>query len=185
MWLIPSDQLTLTDKARLRQAAVDGGIRRAINMRVAPSEAELDVRMAQNIADFGTVGREQWLTANLAAINTPYSVWTTLVAPAVGLTPALANNKVAVFWGVSVMTVPNPVSLLSFRTGVAAGTTKAVYNLEDLESQVTMEGYFSQCIPYDPQEVLNVVVTSKIATGVQAEVVLNCFIIEPKGFTTS
>jgi hypothetical protein len=185
MVLLPSDQLTITEKARLRRDAVEGGIERALAKNVAPSRAELDYRMAQNIADFGTVGRERWLTATIAAINTPYSVWTTLAAPAVGLTPALAVNKVAVFWGVSVVTAPNPVSLLSFRKGAAAGTTMAVFNLEDLECQLTMEGYFSQPVTYDPQDVLNVVVTSKIALAAQAEVVLNCYIFEPKGQTTS
>src|SRR4030042_4923226 len=95
---IPTDQLTLTDKIRYREAAITNGIKRAVAMGIAPTEAQIDFRMAQNIADFGTVGRERWQTANLAAINTPYSVWTTLAAPAVGLTPLLANTKVAVFW---------------------------------------------------------------------------------------
>ena len=183
--LIPSDQLTLTEKARLRQNAIVGGIERAVAMKIAPTREQIDYRMAQNIIDFGTVGRERWLTANLALINTPYSVWTTLAAPAVGLTPLLANTKVAVFWGVSVETAPNPVSLLSFRLGAAAGTTFAVFNLEEMEPQLVMEGYFSIPVVYDPQDTLNVVVTSKIATLVQAQVVLNCYIFERKGQTTS
>lgn len=184
MVLLPSDQLTLSQKATLRQNAVEGGIARCVD-KIRLTRNQVSYREAQNIADFGTVGREQWLTATLAAVNTQYSVWTTLVAPAVGLTPALANNRVAVFWGVSILTVPNPVSLLWFQLGVAAGTTKAVFNLEQLENQLTVEGYFSEPVVYDPLDVLNVRVTSKIATAAQAAVVLNCYIFEPKGTTTS
>ena len=184
MVIIPSDQLTLTEKARKRQEAVTAGIARAVK-KLSLTEKELVYRQAQNIADFGTVGREQWLTATLAAINTPYSVWTTLAAPAVGLTPALANNRVAVFYSVAVLTVPNPVSLLSFRKGAAAGTTLAVFDLEQIEAQLITEGYFSLPVEYDPQDVLNVIVTSKIATGAQAAVVLGCYIIEPVGTTIS
>jgi hypothetical protein len=183
--LLPSDQLTLTQKAALRAGAVTNGIDRAVALKIMPTSAQLSYRQFQNIADGGTVGRERWLTANLAVVNTPYSVWTTLAAPAVGLVPQLANNKLCVFWGVAVITTPNPVSLLSFRLGVAAGTTYAVFNLEDLESQITSEGYFSEPVVYDNNAFMNVVVTSKIATGVQAEVVLLAYIIEPKGQTTS
>ncbi len=167
MVLLPSDQLTLTEKARLRAQARDKGLERAVNLKVQPTFAQLDYRQAQNIADFATAGREQWLTATLALVNTQYSVWTTLVAPLVGLTPQLANNKLCVFWGVALNTTPNPVSLLSFRLGLNAATTYAVVNLEDLESQVTPEGYFSEPVVYDPSSILNVVVTSKIATGAQ------------------
>jgi hypothetical protein len=189
--LIPADQLTLSEKARLRKNAVEGAIKRLVDLNIVPvqsAEKEVEYRMAQNILDFGTVGREQWLTATLALINTPYSVWTTLVAPAVGLVPQLANTRVAVFWGVSVLTAPNPVSLLSLRQGPTLASpvsTKATFNLEDLESQLTMEGYFSEPVTYDPNDWMNVVVTSKIATGAQAAVVLNCYIAGRKGEVTS
>ncbi len=183
--LIPSDQLTLTDKKQFRENCVAAGIKAVQDKSIVTSPQEVDYRMAQNIIDFGTVGRERWQTATLAAINTPYSVWTTLAAPAVGLIPQLANTKVAVFYGVAINTVPNPVSLLSFRLGPTAATTYAVYNLEDLESEMTTEGYFSIPIVYYPQDFVNVVVTSKIATGAQAQVVLYCMIFERKGSVTS
>ena len=184
MVIIPSDQLTLTEKARLRRDAREGGLARMAK-KMGVGVTELYYRHAQNIADFGTVGRETWLTATLAAINTPYSGFTTLAAPAVGLTPALANNKLAVFYAASILTAPNPVSLLSFRKGATAGTTLAVYDLEQIEAQLVTEGYLSEAVPYDPQDVLNIVVTSKIATGAQCALILSCYIIEPKGTTVS
>lgn len=182
MVILPAEELTLTEKARLRQSAVQRGIRRAIDgLHIRSNDAQLTYRHPQNIADFGTVGREQWLTATIAAINTPYSVWTTLAAPAVGLTPQLATTRLAVFWGAAIGTVPNPVTLLSFREGAAAGTTMAVFDLETLEPYLVNMGYFSEPVVYDPQAVLNVVVTSKLAPGAQAQVILYCYIIEPKG----
>jgi hypothetical protein len=164
--------------------AVERGIDRATR-KLSLARTELTYRHAQNIADFGTTGREQWLTATINAVNAQFSMWSTAAAPAVGLNPTLANNKVAVFYNVAVLTTPNPVSLLSFRLGAAAGTTKAVFDLEQIEAQLICEGYFSLPIAYDPQDVLNVVATSKINTGAQAQVILGCYIIEPVGTTIS
>jgi hypothetical protein len=186
--LIPSDQLTLTDKKQRRADVVMAGQKAIIDKAICSDPNQVDYRMAQNIFDFGTTGREQWLTATLVAINAQYSVFTTLVAPLVGLAPQLANTKVAVFWGVAVNTTPNPVSLLSLRQGpnlASHVTTFATYNLEDLESELTMEGYFSIPIVYYPLDWINIVVTSKIATGAQAAVVLYCTIFERRGGVTS
>lgn len=184
MYITPSDQMTLTEKERRRKAAWDAGLERA-RARLNLTPAQLIGRHAQNIADFGTVGRETWLTQTLLVVNTPYSVWTTLAAPAVGLTPALPNNRVAVFYSAKVLTAPNPVSLLSFRLGAAGGYTKAVFDLEQIEGQLVEEGYFTLPISYDPLDVLNVAVTCKIATLAQAAVVLGCFVFEPTNITQS
>jgi len=184
MIIIPSEELTLTEKARLRAQARDAGIARA-KKKLALGPNEITFRAGQNIQDFGTVGREQWLTQNLAAVNTQYSLWTTLAAPAVGLVPQLPNNRVAVFWGAAIGTVPNPVTLLAFRKGPTAGTSMAVFDLEWLEPFLVTMGYFDEPVWYDPQEFMSVVVTAKIATGAQAQVILYCDIAEPVGGTIS
>lgn len=188
---IPTDELTLTDMKEFRKGAKNSGIKRAVALRIAPAEGlqtmpdgstrhpGLVVRTAQNIADFGC-GQEWWLTMPLLVAGAQYSVFATAVPAA--LTPILANNRVAVFYKVSVETVPGPVSLLSFREGAAAGTTYAVFDLEDIYVKQVPEMYFSEPVVYDPQRVLNVVVTCRLVPpGVAAQVRLGCYIVEPIG----
>lgn len=174
MVLIPKEDLSLGQVSGFKQAAIAKGIERALARGIAGSEDELVCRHAQNIADFGTA-LDQWNTAALAAVGTAYSVFQAIAAP------ALANNKVAVFYGVGIETAPNPVSLLNFRQGAAGGTTYAIYDCEQLNNGQRTEGYFSEPIWYDPSEVLNVTVTARIATALLARVQLYCYIIEPKG----
>lgn len=175
--LIPTEELTLTDKKGFRAAAVEAGINRAIAKAIGARE-ELVYRQWQNIADAITAA-EAWATAALAAVGVNYTVFQAIAAP------ILANNKVAVFYGVGVATVPNPVSRLAFRVGAAAGTTKAVFDLELLDTVLIPEGYFSEPIIYDPQQVLNIVAMARIATGLAARVILKGYIIEPLQQTIS
>lgn len=177
-FLIPTEELTLTDKKRFEQLAEEAGIKRAIGKRVAATREELVTRHAQNIADFGTV-LDQWNTAALAAVGTLYSVFQAIP------TPTLANNQVAVFYKVQVETAPIPVSLLWFQQGAAAGVTKDVFDVEQIASYLVPCGYFTEPIVYDPQAVLNIRVVCRIATGLLARVILGCYIVEPLQQTIS
>jgi len=174
----PVEDLTLTDRQNHRMRAINAGLDRAVAKGIAPSRDELIVRHAQNIADFGTAA-DQWLTAALAVVGTAYTVFNNIA------TPTLATTRVAVFYKATVVTAPIPVSILSFREGAAAGTTKAVYDLEQLDGYLVPSGYLSEPVVYDPQQVLNVVATARIATGAQCRLILGCYIIEPKGAVIS
>lgn len=171
-YVIPTDELTLTDIRNFREGAVEAGLRRAVDLKIVSSKSELRHRVAQNIADFGTA-LDQWNTPALAAVGTLYSVFQAIP------TPTLANNRVAVFYKVGVETAPIPVSLLWFQVGAAAGTTKDVVDLEQLAVKLAPDGYLSEPVVYDPQQVLNIRVVCRIATGLLARVILGCFIIEP------
>jgi len=172
----PVEDLTLTDRQNYRMRAIEAGIERALAKKIAPSRDELVVRHAQNIADFATTV-DQWNTPVLAAALV--SVFGTAAAP------VLAVTKVAVFYKVTVTTAPIPVAALSFREGAAAGTTKAIFDLEQLDGYLVPSGYFSEPVTYDPQNVLNVVVLPRIATGLLCRVIMGCYIIEPAGATIS
>lgn len=172
-FIIPKDELTLTDMKDARARAISGGLARA-SSKLGMSESELMVRHVENILDFGTA-LDQWNTAALAAVGTAYSVLQAIAAP------TLANNKLAVFYKVGVQTVPNPVSLLRFRSGGAAGNIKAEFDLEQITNGLTPEGYFSEPIPMDPTETFAIQVVAIIATGVLARIQLGCYLIEPKG----
>lgn len=186
MVIIPSTQMTLTEKMRLRKDAIDKGILTA-QRELNKDKSQLEYRHAQTALDFGTVGRNWWASANLAVVNTYYSMFTTLAAPAVGLTPTLANNKVAVFYNASIATSPNPVSLLQFAMGAVGSVSRnmAVFDLEQIENQDIVEGYFSSPLVYIPQDILNISVLAKRATAAPGNIILGCIIIEPKGVVTA
>lgn len=179
-YIIPTEDLTLSDKRAFRDAAVEKAIKLAISFSIAGgNRSALRVRHAQNIADFGT-GLDQWRTAVLAApIGANYSVFQLIAAP------TLAVNKVAVFYKAGVQTAPNPLGLLSFRTGAAAGSTYAVFDLQQLNMALVTEGYFTEPVVYGPQEVLNIVAMAVVATAAFATLILGCFIIEPANVTLS
>lgn len=171
--IIPRAELSLGDIRGLKDAAIATGLARA-QRRLGLSPEQLIVRQAQNIADFGTA-LDQWNTAALAVVGTAYSVFQAIAAP------ALATNKIAVFVGCGVETTPNPVSLLNFRQGAGGGTTYAQFDLERLNNLLEPEGYFSEPVIYEPNEVLNITVTARTATALLARIQLMCYIIEPPG----
>lgn len=168
--------------AILIRQAIDLGTNRAIAAKAIVSKEQSKVREVDPVVDFGA-GVGGWITMPLNAVGTQYSCICTAVP--VALTPQLANNRVAVFYKVSVETAGFPVSQLSFREGAVATTTLAVFDLEGLASTLKADGYFTEPVIYDPQKVLNIVVTARIATTVFARVRLGCFIIEPGGSVIS
>jgi len=212
-YMIPTEDITLTDQREFRQAAVNKAIVKACELSIAPladlrvngvpynslpqapgegkprispkatlSHPSLTVRQPNNVADFGC-GVGGWLTMTVAAAGGVYSVFATAVPAA--LTPTLAVNQLVVFYNVSIETTPIPVTLLAFREGAGAGTTYAQFDLESLAVKQVTEGYFSEPIVYNPQRVLNIVVTGRVALAAQARVHLGCFIVEPVGPTIS
>ena len=178
--ITPTENLTLTDRKAFVDAAIRLGIERALKRGLAGSENELVIRHLRCLADLGTA-LEAWLTAPLLVVNTPYSVFQAIGAVGVGV--AVPNNNVFVFYKVGVNTpgVPMVVSLLNFAQGAAGGTTYALFDLQQLASQLIPEGYFSEPIVYEPNEVMLITATCAVVTNLPAEVPLGCLVIEPKG----
>ena len=178
--LIPISDLTLTDRSNLRKQAIERGIARAVVTKVIAREDEAKVRHLQNIVDIPLIVLDQWNTNPLVGpLGTVQSVFQAVAAP------QLANNRLAVFYKVAVTTAPIPVSTLAFREGAAAGTTYAIFDLEQLDGCLEPIGYFSEPVVYDPLRVMNIVATCRIITNLPARVILGCYIIEPGGPTIS
>jgi hypothetical protein len=176
--LVPADNLTLTDKTNYRMRAVRRAMDRAIGLKIITNEAGAVVRHAQPILDFGTA-IDSWLTAALAAVGTDYTCFQAVAAP------TLAANKVAVFYSVTVETIPPPVSLLTFRLGGATGNVIGQFWLESLYVMQNLEGYFSEPQVIDPTQPFAVQVRCRTATNAAARVALGCYIVEPAGQTIS
>ena len=187
MIIIPQEELTLTDKKAHCSRALESGIKRAEAKSIG-TRSELVHRHAQCALDFpgAVAGVNFWFTATLGVTTAPYSVFSTgvIAAAGVGIAPQLANNKVAVFYKVTVLSVPNPFTILRFGLGptvLAPKSTKGEVDLEQLEGYLTTVGFLSEPITYDPQEHVNICVENKINTGAREHLVLSCYIIEPVG----
>ena len=181
-YIIPTEDMTLTEQANLRKKAVMAGVKLAISKSIANQSDALrldnpesvDVREFRPIADAGAA-LDQWNTAALAVVGTDYSVFQAIAAP------ALAANRVAVFYKVSIETTPCPVSLLLIRSGGAVGNVKAWFDLEQLVNGTRVDGYFSTPMVVSPTDPFAIQVRCRIATGVLARVQLGAWIIEPRG----
>lgn len=120
---------------------------------------------------------DEMVTAPLAAVGGAVSCFQAVAAP------QLLVGRLCVFYGVSIETVPIPVSYLLFRKGGVAGNIQARFDLQTQDTRLAYDALFSEPIVYDPQDVFAVQVICKIATGVAARVHLHNFLFEPAGTT--
>jgi len=171
-YLIPTDEITLTNQAMFREKALIAAENMARD-RIA-AQGEYIARPPQNIADFGTV-LDQWNTAALAVLGTAYTVFQAVANPAVGL------RQVVVWYKVGVETAPPPVSLLLFQEGAGGRTTFGIFDLEQLYAKQQTEGYFSEPVVYPPGSVMLITAVCRIVTGAACRLPLGGFIVEPTG----
>jgi len=203
-YLNPSAMMSLTDQKEYRMRAVAAGIARAFSksigsmsdvptvvpggneranaakilahLKAGNAVPSVDVREFQPILDAGTA-LDQWNTAALAVVGNAYSCFQAVAAP------ALAANKIAIFYKVGVETVPMPVSRLIFRVAAAAGNIQAEFDLEQIANQLETIGFFSEPVVFDNSQAFAAQVLCRIATGVLARVQLGGLIVEPTGQT--
>lgn len=191
----PIDNLTLSDQKDYRIKAMAAGLARAAFKKIGSLEASLtsrsaaevlirsgewpasiDCREAQPVLDFGCA-LDQWNTAALAVVGTAYSCLQAIAAP------ALAANKVAVWYKVAIETNPVPVSRIIFRSGGAAGNIIGIYDVEQMVNNQQVIAFLSEPVVIDPTTTFAVQTLCRIATGVLARMQFGCLIFEPAGTT--
>jgi hypothetical protein len=111
------------------------------------------------------------LTAALAVVDTWYSCYQAVAAP------QLLNGKLLVIWGVSIETVPIPVSYLQFLRGT---NVQAVFDLQTQNTRLSYNAFFSEPVVFDPQDVFAAQVLCRII-GPAARVHLHNFLFEKAG----
>ena len=120
---------------------------------------------------------DEFITVALAAVGTAYTCFQNIVSPQLNI------NRLVVFWGISIETVPNPATHIIFRKGGAAGNVEAIFDLQTQNTRLAFDAFFSEPIVFDPQEVFAVNVLSRVATGVLANIHLHNFLFGPAGQT--
>lgn len=181
-FVIPTEELTLSELSRRRQEAIQYGKARASKIWEV-SVDDLTARDADYVNDFilpatpAAVATAGWLSLPLLAVGTWYSVFAN--STPIAVTPVCPNNQLWVFYKVAVLTVagPDPVCGLEFRTGTAANL-KNYFDLENLYGKTVADGYFSQLVNYENPEICTCNVECRVAIGVGCRVKLGTFIIE-------
>jgi len=186
-YIVPTNELTLSDIKTFRAAAVESGIIRALALGLARSREELVVRHALPGTDFGVATGwtiEQYRNPVIAAAGWG-SPFDTGALPA--FAPTLANSKVAVFYKFADYTAAPVISGVRFRVGGTGATTKATFFMQ-LETGAKLEPdvYFTEPVTYDPQDV--VYIEAYYTAGVAAlgeTFAFGCFIVERLGANVS
>lgn len=189
-YIVHSDRLSLSQQETLRAGADRQARIRLAKKLAVPEASALDkqnpaiiCRDEDYVTDFvpaaTQAGLAGWLSMPLAAIAGMYSIFANNVPAA--LTPQVPNNQSWVFYGIEVLLADaagETVTYIQFGVGVA-NNRRAQFNMESLYEGMSASGYFSQPVFYDPQEVANVQIRARIATGVGARVRLKTLIAEP------
>jgi hypothetical protein len=189
-YIVPTNELTLTDIKAYRSAAVEAGITRALALGLARSRDELIVRQALPFTDF-PLGwfQEQYRNPVIAAAGWGCAFDFNLAGAGVlpGNAPVLANSKVAVFYKWANYTAA-PIAIgVRFRVGGTGATTKGIFHTQlDTGSKLEPDLYFTEPVIYDPQDVVFIELYYTAAVAVGAELfAFGCFITERAGANVS
>lgn len=113
------------------------------------------------------------LTAPLAVLDTWYSCFQAVAAP------QLLTGKLLVIWGISIETVPIPVSYLQFLRGT---NVQALFDLQTQNTRLAFDAYLSEPVVFDPQDTFAAQVLCRIIAPA-ARVHLHNFLFEKAGDT--
>ena len=187
-YVIPTNELTLTDIKNFKSNAIEAGIFRALKLGVAAVREELVVREAFPFDDLGgaAVGwtTNEYLSMLIPAANAWCSAFSAGALP--GTQRQLATTQVAVFYKFA-DTEQNPVVTgVRFRKGAGGATTLGSFFLQlPTESKLEPDVYFNEPVVYDPQSWLFIEIYPTGNLGNQESIPFGCFIIEPTGGTVS
>ena len=187
-YVVPTNELTLSDIRTFKQSAIQAGIDRALALGLARTKDELVVRTGLPNTDFGA-GAVGWTLENYsgpAIVATGWgSVFNAGALPANA--PVLANSKIAVFYKFANWSAAPTITGIRFRIGGTGATTKAMYYLQ-LETGAKLEPdvYFSEPVVYDPQDVVYIEAYYNAAVAAGAEqFAFGCYLIERLGANIS
>jgi hypothetical protein len=189
-YIVLQETVSFTAQEQLRASAERMARTRLARKLAVPETQALDpknpaiiARNADYVTDFVPVatqaGLAGWLTMPMTAVAGMYSVFANNVPAA--LTPQVPNNQAWVFYGIEVLLADaagETVSFIQFGVG-QANNRRAQFGLEELYGTQNCVGYFSQPVCYDPQEIANVQIRARVATGVGARIALLTFVAEP------
>lgn len=186
-YVVPVNELTLTDIKGYKLAAIEAGILAAENAGIG-RRGQLVVREAFPNADFGQLA-VGWLLENYtnpaiaaAGWGSPFSSG---AVPA--FVPQLARTKVAVFYKFANTSAIPLTTGVRFRVGNTGASTKASFFIQlPTEAKLEPDVYFSEPVVYEPEDWVYIEVYYTAAVGAGGQTIpFGCFIVERVGSTVS
>lgn len=186
-YVIPTNELTLTDMQRFRGGAIEAGIQRALSLGIARVREELVARDAFPFTDLGTAATgwqtDQYQTMAIPAIN----AWCAAFGVALPASAfQLGRAQVVVFYKFADIDDTPFITGVRFREGATGASTKAAFFIQ-LESWAKLEPdvYFSEPVVYDPDDFLYIEVYPIGNLNNQQNIAFGAYIIERTGGTVS
>jgi hypothetical protein len=190
-FIIPTEELSLSDVQRRRMEAASYGKNRAAT-KWLQSVDNLTARDGQYVTDLiananlpVVAGIAGWLSMPLGAIGAWVSLLRNGTPAAVTATPP--TDQLWVFYGAAVLDAaigPFAVSALEFREGSAANL-KYRFNLENLDGKTVLDGFFSQIVTYENPQVVTINIQTRLALAVPYRVALKFLVIETMDSTVT
>ncbi len=175
--LVPVDDMTLTDQKSYKRTAINIGVARFMALNLSTSVENLMVRAIRPNADFGVgvgaAAEENWRFNLAVGLNA--NAITVLARPA---------NQIVVFFGIDNWDANPEVTMVTFKTAVAGGTTKMLVDVQICRGYLNSAGFLSEPVVYDPQDNIMVDIAADAASANQ-QCIFNGYIIEPRGQVVS
>jgi len=187
-YVIPTNELTLTDIKSFRGGAIEAGIIRALALGIARNREELVVREATPHTDLwdGVSGYAAEYYTTRALFPAVAGTWALVYDTALLTAPALGRTKVAVFYKIADSMADPQVTGVRFRVGATGATTKASFLIQlPIDNKLEPEVYLSEPVVYDPEDIMFIEWVARAATPATEELSFGCFIIERTGGTVS
>jgi hypothetical protein len=211
-YLVMSNDLTLTDKAKYRMTALAAGLERCGTKGIGDVNADIPGLQAIPLAN--KKDRVECIRSYIMTGAWPNSIdqrelapltdfvaaaaqdsWLTVALAVGGVVSALnalpaytfPAGRLMVCYGVSVESpvVPMPVSRLIFRKGGAAGNIQAQFDMEEMGVRWEPDAFFSEPVVLDPQEAFAIQVLGRAVVAGGARVHVHNFLFESAGLTVA
>jgi hypothetical protein len=211
-YLIMSNDMTLTDKAKYRATALAAGLERCGTKGIGDVNA--DIPGLQSIPAANKAARVELIRGYIMTGAWPSSIdqrelapftdfvvaaaqdsWLTVALTVGGVVSALnalpaytfPAGRLMVCYGVSVESpvVPMPVSRLIFRKAGAAGNIQAQFDMEVMGVRWEPDAFFSEPVVLDPQEAFAIQVMGRAIVAGGARVHVHNFLFESAGLTVA
>jgi len=211
-YLVMSNDMTLSDKAKYRATALAAGLERCGTKGIGDVNA--DVPGLQSIPLANKANRVELIRNYIMTGAWPKSIdqrelapltdfvaaaaqdsWLTVALAVGGVVSALnalpaytfPAGRLMVCYGVSVESavVPMPVSRIIFRKGGAAGNILAQFDMEEMGVRWEPDAFFSEPVVLDPQEAFAIQVLGRAVVAAGARVHVHNFLFESAGLTVA
>lgn len=178
-YLVPTNELSLADRKKYLQDAIEAGIRRGVS-KIGVDRSELVIREALPLTDFpGAWTTEYYVSPAIAAVGWAWAG----DGGAVGVLPV---DRVAVFYKVADADANPGFTAVRFRLGPTGATTLASFFFQlPLDNKLETDFFFSEPVVFDPQANVFIQAYSRIAVHAAEELSFGCFIIEKVGQVVS